>query len=210
MMVSVSLVTAIIASFANMFALSNIALWEHEQRMTVVQEYMTWKQLPGALQQTVREYFHYLWSTNDGVQDHVILSKIPWHLRKDIVYQIQGEVLERCCLFRNMDRQFIESLSLLLKPVLLGPRQFVYKIKQNADRMWLLQHGKCQVLDEHDRITQIVEENSFFGEYALLGATRRREGVKTVCNQSLFRLPFCNFAIRTLCYLKSNKIFDIF
>lgn len=80
MMMAVSLCTAIIASFASIFANGNIALWEHEQRMEVIHSYMTWKHLPDAIQQTVTDYFHYLWSTNDGIQENTILHKIPWHL----------------------------------------------------------------------------------------------------------------------------------
>ena len=80
MMIAVSLCTAVIASFASIFANGNIALWEHEQRMEVIHSYMTWKHLPHGIQQTVTDYFHYLWGTNDGIQEKTILHKIPWHL----------------------------------------------------------------------------------------------------------------------------------
>ena len=101
MLVAVSLCTAIIASFASVFAHGNIALWEHEQRMDVIRQYMTWKHLPPDIQQTVNDYFHYLWVTNAGTEEESILFHVPWHLRKEIMIVMQGAGSEHGTLLRR-------------------------------------------------------------------------------------------------------------
>ena len=186
MMIAVSICTAIIASFASIFANGNIALWEHEQRMEVIQQYMQWKHLPSQIQQTVTDYFHYLWNTNDGIQEKTILNKIPWHLRKDIMISMEGEALNRCSLFRTMDDNFISSLSMLLTPVLLSPGHYVYQKGQSADSMWLLYRGKCEKLNEKGKIIQVLEDNSFFGETALLQKQYRQESIRTITFAHLY------------------------
>ena len=86
---------SIIAAWASRFAAMNGARMEHDKNVDDVVAYMHSRKLPPALQRTVRAYFQYTWSTQQGLSEEEILKSLPGHLRTEALSFLQGAILKQ-------------------------------------------------------------------------------------------------------------------
>lgn len=86
---------SIIAAWASRFAAMNGARSEHDKIVDDVVAYMHSRKLPPALQRTVRAYFQYTWSTQEGLSEQEVLKSLPGHLRTEALSFLQGAILKQ-------------------------------------------------------------------------------------------------------------------
>ena len=105
------------------------------------------------------------------------------------------EVLEKCPLFKGVDRDFIKSAfgGHDLHSVKKG--EYVFHQGDTGTGMYIVLEGKLDVISENgeDLVVATIQQGSFFGEVCLLTAQKRTAAIKAVENAKLLYIDSKGF-----------------
>jgi len=101
---------------------------------------------------------------------------------------INRDVLQGVPLFQSCSTVFLNSLSLMLKPVVYGPGEYVIKKGEAGHEMYFINRGRVEVLDASGKGISELTDGNFFGEVGLLFSQERTASVRAVSDCDLFVL----------------------
>ncbi len=101
---------------------------------------------------------------------------------------INRDVLQGVPLFQSCSTVFLNSLSLMLKPVAYGPGEYVIEKGEVGHEMYFISRGRAEVLDSSGRAISELTDGDFFGEVGLLFSQERTASVRAVSDCDLFVL----------------------
>jgi glucose-6-phosphate 1-dehydrogenase len=106
---------------------------------------------------------------------------------------INRAVLEKVPLFQHGDAIFLHNLSMMLRPVVYSPGDYIIKAGDPGNEMYVVCRGLVEVLGRDGQLLNTLGEGSFFGELSLLSQQPRTASIraKTPCN--LFILDGSDF-----------------
>jgi glucose-6-phosphate 1-dehydrogenase len=106
---------------------------------------------------------------------------------------INRAVLEQVPLFQGASAVFLQSLALMLKPVVFAPGDFVVRKGESGREMYFVARGEVEVIDG-DELLNMLGPGSFFGEHALLMSEPRVASVRAKTRTDLYVLDRDDFA----------------
>ena len=115
MLLGASLYAFIVGSIASLLSSLNVEKNRHRDRMQSLSYYLQQRGVSPELNNRVRGYYEYLWSTRRGLAESEILSDLPRGLQVEIKEQLAEQVLDQVPLF--------EYCSAVLKMELLSALQ---------------------------------------------------------------------------------------
>ena len=82
------------------------------------------------LQSRVRKYLEYtLKNESNSIGENVILQKLNKSLKKELLMESLGKLLNRISIFRNnLSENTIEKLVYALKKIQMSPEEFLYNV----------------------------------------------------------------------------------
>jgi glucose-6-phosphate 1-dehydrogenase len=101
--------------------------------------------------------------------------------------------LERVPLFKEGDPIVLHNLSMMLKPVVYEPGEFVIRKGEVGRELYFVCRGQAEVIDGNGKHLRNLGEGDFFGEIALLLATPRTASVRAVTPCDLLMLTRADF-----------------
>jgi voltage-gated potassium channel len=168
------------------------------------------RKIPVPLQRRIGEYFAYYWERQLGYDESVILSDLPQSLRAEVSIFLRRDIIQKAPIFCKTDTEFIQDLAQQLRSELFTPGDEVFRIGEEADKMYFVSHGRLEVINAEGRTVAILEEGDLFGEIALLLQKPRSATVraidycdvyvleKTAFNAALTRHPRFGQTLRVL------------
>lgn len=101
---------------------------------------------------------------------------------------INRDVLQQIPLFREADPQFLNSLVMLLKPVIVSAGDTIIRKGDKGTEMYIISRGEVEVLGSSGAVVAKLKEGNFFGEISLLTEDVRGANVRAVTQCDLFVL----------------------
>jgi hypothetical protein len=189
MVVGVSIYAYIVGNMATLVANLDRSAQLFRERMDSINDYMRFREIPPALQFRVRCYYDYVWARNKGVDEDDILSGLPHPLRVELNLFLHREVLAKVPLFQGVEQGFINSLVMMLKPMISVPGDYIIRYHEVGKEMFFITNGQVDVVGpDGETIYATLGEGSFFGEIALLFHEKRTASVISSRYCDLFRL----------------------
>ena len=106
---------------------------------------------------------------------------------------INREVLQQIPLFKDADPQFLNSLCLLLTPVVYDAGDTIFRKGDPGNELFVISRGEVDVFDGENKPITRLKEGSFFGELSLLLAQPRNATVRAATQCDLFTLSKPDF-----------------
>ncbi|XP_057983747.1 protein CNGC15b-like isoform X2 [Malania oleifera] len=97
---------------------TTVRLEEWRIQRTDTEQWMSHRQLPHELKQSVRRYEQYKWIATRGVDEEAILEGLPVDLRRDIKRHLCLDLVRRVPLFDQMEERMLDAICERLKPAL--------------------------------------------------------------------------------------------
>eukprot|EP00741_Cyanophora_paradoxa_P020294 tig00021244_g19588.t1 len=189
MFLGFSMVAAFIGGTSDLISNMNAAEVSFKEKMDIVSQFMSYRQLPPELQRRIVGYLEYMWRRQRGMDDKEILAELPPHLQAEIARHLNREILAKVPLFANADRSFLSELVTKLKPRLYGPGEYIIRYGEVGREMFFLSRGFVEVCSEDGtRVFKTMSDGEYFGEIALLLADKRTASVRARTYCDLFCL----------------------
>lgn len=167
----------LVGALTSAIELRDAAAIRFEQKMDYIHHYMNYRQFSVSLRDRILSYYSYLWDKKRGADEGVILQYLPFNLRNEVIFFRNSEILEKVPLFKGCDPGFISSVSMLLKPQVFPPEDFIIVAGETGQEMYFINKGSVEVL-EGEEVRATLGKGSFFGELALIAGDKRRASVR--------------------------------
>jgi glucose-6-phosphate 1-dehydrogenase len=110
---------------------------------------------------------------------------------------VNRDMLEKVPLFQTCSAVFLHSLSLMLKPDVFAPDDFIIRKGESGSEMFFIVRGEVEVLADGIHVVSTLREGDFFGETALLRSQPRTASIRAKTHCDLYVLDKKSF-IRVL------------
>ncbi|XP_003742439.1 potassium/sodium hyperpolarization-activated cyclic nucleotide-gated channel 1 [Galendromus occidentalis] len=161
------------------------------QQMREVEDYLSYREVPEALRQKIRDYFERRFRGKVFDEDH-ILNSLSEPLRELVTRHNCQTALRSVPLFSSVvDELFLSDLVRVLKYEFFQPSDLIIKRGTVGTKMYFLQSGRVHILSDDGPLW--LREGSYFGEMCLLTQCERKASVKAETYCSAFSLSMENF-----------------
>jgi glucose-6-phosphate 1-dehydrogenase len=106
---------------------------------------------------------------------------------------VNRDMLEKVPLFQTCSAVFLHSLSLMLKPDVFAPGDFIIRKGDTGSEMFFVVRGEVEALVDGDKVVGTLREGDFFGETALLLSQPRTASVRAKTHCDLYVLDKKSF-----------------
>ncbi|PIK48172.1 tetrameric potassium-selective cyclic nucleotide gated channel [Apostichopus japonicus] len=178
---------SVLGNIASTLANEEAGRVEYEERLDAVKEQMKDMKLNSKLRNRVISYFDYLWMRNKGVDQHTLLRDAPFCLQTELALNINEHHLTKVPIFKDAEASFFRSLSLMLRPVLITPNDYIVRQGDVGDEMYFIHRGTVEVMDENNlqQVAQVLHEGDHFDDINLLYDVPRRTSVRACTHVNL-------------------------
>ena len=169
---------SVIGNVGDLISNRNATSAKFRKKLDIVNLWMRYKGINPILQQRIRNYYQYIWQRQAGLNDAIILSDLPLHLRADVSSDLNKDILRKVSLFEKCgDESFLQELTRKLKPEVYTPNDFIIREGDFGASMYFITRGIVTVeLDDVGKVNTLGE-GSFFGEVALLMKAKRNASI---------------------------------
>lgn len=178
----------LIGNIAGMLNSADPLKTRHMREVESVIAFMQYHGIPSELQHRILDYYGYMWQRRIGVEEGSILDSLPWGLRTEVSLYMKRDVIERVPMFREAGEELIRELATSIRPIVVTPGEFVFRIGDPARNMFFISRGSLEVLDARGEVIVTLSDGDFFGEMALLARRRRNASVRAMDYSDLYVL----------------------
>jgi glucose-6-phosphate 1-dehydrogenase len=101
---------------------------------------------------------------------------------------VNRDVLVKVPLFETCNAVFLHSLSLMLKPDVFAPGDYIIRKGDTGSEMFFIVRGEVEALTDGDKVVGTLREGDFFGEIALLLSQPRTASIRAKTHCDLYVL----------------------
>ncbi|XP_043832180.1 cyclic nucleotide-gated cation channel beta-3 [Dromiciops gliroides] len=144
--------------------------------------YMNMYSIPKIVQNRVRTWYEYTWTSQRMLDESEFLEHLPIKMQLAIAIDVNFNIVNKIDLFKGCDTQMIYDILLKLKSSVYLPGDFVCKKGEIGREMYIIKQGEVQVLGGPDgnKVLVTLKAGAVFGEISLLarsGGNRRTANV---------------------------------
>jgi hypothetical protein len=188
MLFGVAVYGFIIANIANILSKRNPARAQFFNNLEQLKIFVNYRNIPLSLQKKIRDYYDYIWKKKLGFDESIFLSGLPQGLRNEVSLHLRKEILQKIPLFDGVSNEFLNEVSLFMRPIVCVPNEYVFKEGDTGNEMYFVIKGKLNVISGKEEIS-VLTDGDFFGEIALFADNKRRTAsVKSESYSDLYRL----------------------
>lgn len=144
--------------------------------------------LPADLQMKLFEYYTYIWRKKIGFYESDFVDKLPPGLRREVASFMKKDVIEKVPLFMGASSNFVMEVSVMLKPELASPGEFLFELGDVGNEMFFIVKGELEVIGRDGTIQNILVDGDYFGEIALFMDVKRTAGIRARTYCELYTL----------------------
>ncbi|KNC50997.1 cyclic nucleotide-binding protein [Thecamonas trahens ATCC 50062] len=169
---------SVIGNVGDLISNRNATGAKFRKKLDIVNLWMRYKGINPVLQQRIRNYYQYIWQRQAGLNDAIILSDLPLHLRADVSSDLNKDILRKVSLFEKCgDESFLQELTRKLKPEVYTPNDYIIREGDFGASMYFITRGIVTVELAGVGKVNTLGEGSFFGEVALLMKAKRNASI---------------------------------
>lgn len=115
-LVGVLIFATIVGMMGGIITNMNQRRTEFQCRLDNIKQYMRYRNVDKRLQARVIQWFNYLWTNHQSLDEETILETLPNKLRAEIAFHVHFDTLSRVKIFESCEVNFLVELVLKLKP----------------------------------------------------------------------------------------------
>ncbi len=176
--VGVGMFSYIVGNVSSMLANLDMAKSAFRRHTEEINAFMRSKNIPQNLQNKVRNYYEYMWETNQSLEDESALHKLPTSLALEVQLYLNRSILKSVPFFNDADEIFIRALIPKFRRHMFLPGDFIIRKGEYGDSMYFINSGYVSVIREEGSIATQLGAGSHIGEMALVSTGTRVASVK--------------------------------
>ena len=179
MLLGASLYAFIIGGLASLFSNLQAARNNHWEHMESVEQYLRSRQVPAHLGNQVHNYYEYLWSNHQGLNEGKLLDDLPESLRMEIMLHLASDVLEKVPLFKYCSPFLRNTLLMALEPATYAPGNYLAREGEAGKNLIFINRGQVEILAEEDKAHHgYMGPGDYFGYLTLALGEHRTASVR--------------------------------
>ena len=182
--VGVLMYAVIIGSASSALANLDSGNAEKRQKMEAIKQYMRQRHVPRDLQKRIREYYEYMWSSHQSLNEKEggIISDMHHTLRLELHIALNRKLIQNIPMFKAIsDSDCLIDLIEKLEPRICIPGEFICLEGDMGRDMYIIVRGKVQVLIGPEKmIVATLKDGDVFGEQALITRTKRNASIRSL------------------------------
>ncbi|MBU1100096.1 MAG: cyclic nucleotide-binding domain-containing protein [Bacteroidetes bacterium] len=168
MILGVGIYGYVIGNIASILSKRDPSKLKYSENLEKLSALVANRNLPLPLQKRIQDYYKYVHHKRMGYDEIEFLKGLPKSLQTEVSLFLKKEVIENNQLFKGANKEFVEEISLKLKPVVLIPGDCLFKKNDIGDEMYFVVKGTLIVFgDQQTGTIATLTEGSYFGEIAL-------------------------------------------
>ncbi|VDL93885.1 unnamed protein product [Schistocephalus solidus] len=173
----------VVGNVGAMIAKMNAAKTEFQSQMDSVKRYMEYRKVSKDLEQRVIQWFDYLWSNKQSLEEENVLGILPDKLKAEIAIHVHYDTLKRVKIFQDCDPGLLVELVLKLKLQVFSPGDYICRKGDIGKEMYIVKRGKISVVgDDGETVFVTLGEGTVFGEISILNIAGNKTGNRRTAN----------------------------
>mmetsp|Transcript_53572 Transcript_53572/g.138494 ORF Transcript_53572/g.138494 Transcript_53572/m.138494 type:complete len:329 (-) Transcript_53572:291-1277(-) len=171
------LAAVVISSFTSAFASMDQKQALAGQQLDVIRNYLLLKAVPTELRARILEYYQYIFTSSQSLEDLQLLQHMPPNLATQLALSINAKLLSRSVVFHEMSDASLASLVQSLSPLVFVPGQIICTEGTPLLRIYFLNRGHVQLVrrasSETEKVIRVVTESESIGMDDFTSSDRR-------------------------------------
>lgn len=160
----------VFANVTSLIADLDVSGARYKEKIRAVHEFFSLHDLPDSLKDRTVRYLDAKWGIDKGLDIDTVLEELPEYLRGDIKLATHGTGVRNLELFQTGSESFLRAVVTRLKPQVCLPNDYILRAGDLALEMYFLHRGTVEVRNSDGTVHIKLQQGSFFGEAALVGA----------------------------------------
>lgn len=173
MYAGVTINAVIIGNIANLVADLETEQSQFIRRVDKIKNYMFLNHVAEEMSNRAQHYLDYLWSSQEGINESLILMDLPHSLQIAISNALRKEFIQSCPIFDTCDDSILRDVAHVLITQLYSAGDIVLQEGDMGAEMYIISSGVVSVLGPKGTVYATLAKGSFFGESALFFSQRR-------------------------------------
>lgn len=154
----------VIGNIANLISNIDIAKAQYRDRMEKINNFMSYRNIPGSLQYKVHNYYNYLWESRKGFDESFVLSQLPLSLKTEVSLFLNKEIIQKVPIFKGASPSLIKQIILNLNPMIFAPGDYIVTKGDIGNEMYFISKGVVEVVSENGKtVYATLTDGHFFG-----------------------------------------------
>uniref|UniRef100_T1IPJ9 Cyclic nucleotide-binding domain-containing protein n=1 Tax=Strigamia maritima TaxID=126957 RepID=T1IPJ9_STRMM len=182
-LVGVLVFATIVGNIGSMISHMNAARAEFQTRMDGVKQYMELRKVGKDLEQRVIQWFDYLWTNKQLLDENAILTSLPDKLKAELAIHVHMGTLRRVRIFQDCEAGLLVEIVLKLRLQVFSPGDYVCKKGDVGKEMYIVKRGRLTVVaDDGHTVFATLGDGSVFGEISVLNIAGNKTGNRRTAN----------------------------
>jgi len=140
------LAAVVISSFTSAFASMDNKRALAGQQLDLIRNYLLLKAVPGDLRARILEYYQYIFTSSQSMEDLQLLQHMPPNLATQLALSINAKLISRCAFFHEMSDASLATLVQSLTPLVFVPGQIICTEGAPLQRIYFINKGQVQLV----------------------------------------------------------------
>ena len=182
-LIGVLIFASIVGNVGSMITNMNQARSEFQHKMDGIKQYMTFRKVGKRLENRVIQWFDYLWSNKQSMDEDSVLASLPEKLKAEIAIHVHIETLRRVAIFQDAEPGLLVELVLKLKLSVYSPGDYICRKGDIGKEMYILKRGKIVVVSPDGKTVYVtLSDGAVFGELSILNIVGNKNGNRRTAN----------------------------
>ena len=182
-LVGVLIFATIVGNVGSMITNMNQARSEFQHKMDGIKQYMAFRKVGKKLENRVIQWFDYLWSNKQSMDEDSVLASLPEKLKAEIALHVHIETLRRVAIFQDAEPGLLVELVLKLKLSVYSPGDYICRKGDIGKEMYILKRGKIVVVSPDGKTVYVtLSDGAVFGELSILNIVGNKNGNRRTAN----------------------------
>ncbi|MEP7321283.1 MAG: cyclic nucleotide-binding domain-containing protein, partial [Saprospiraceae bacterium] len=147
------------------------------------------KKMPKRMQESIFDYYNYLWATRKGYDHAAILSELPESFKYEFTLFLNKSIIEKVPMFKDAEPSLIQEIVICLKPCIYIPGDSICTYGDIGDKMFFINKGAVEVISQDGKQRfATIGEGDFFGEISLILRHPRNATIRAIDYCDLYSL----------------------
>lgn len=203
-MIGILIFATIVGNIGSMITNMNASRTEFQTRMDAVKQYMVFRKVSKELEERVIQWFDYMWSNKQSLDEGQVMDTLPDKLKAEIAIHVHLDTLKQVKIFQDCEPGLLAELVLKLQVVLaqilidiflqflilvriqlqvFSPGDYICRKGDVGKEMYIVKRGKLSVCSDDGKVVFVtLGAGSVFGEVSILNIAGNKTGNRRTAN----------------------------
>jgi len=146
MFVGLIIAAFVISSFTSAFASMDSKKQLAGKQLDLVRNYLLVKSVPTDLRSRILEYYQYIFTSSQSMEDLKVLQHMPLNLSTQLALSVNAKIIAKSPFFQDVSNASLAALVSTLAPLVFVPGQIMCTEGQPLRMIYFINRGQVQVV----------------------------------------------------------------